>query len=92
MIRQKIGDLRKINYDDREGGKYAFVKFLALGRGLVLDLRLTGLETEAGRLQSIFWQMNDCLSEKWTEENRVIFQAAIVNLDDISVKLVPTAA
>ncbi len=63
-----------ISYENKNGGAYAFVQFLAYNRELMALLQpVKKLERQMEALEGISWLFNECLAASFTHRQKVIF-------------------
>jgi hypothetical protein len=73
-IEQYCQQIQAINYDNREGGRYAYVQFMSLTREVLLILQpLRVMQKQVEAIESINWVFNQYVGVKFTEHQRVIF-------------------
>jgi hypothetical protein len=66
--------IESIDYNNKEGGKYAYVQFLSLTREVLILLQpVKKIEREVRAIESINWVFNEYLTTKFSEQQRVIF-------------------
>jgi hypothetical protein len=73
-ISKYSGMVAAINYDNREGGKYAYVQFLAYSREIMNQLNTYGKNEVAGAINELCLQLNDQLADSFREEQRTLFE------------------
>jgi hypothetical protein len=73
-IDQYHRQIESINYDNREGGRYAYVQFMSLTREMLLLLQpLRTMQKQVEAIESINWVFNQYVGVRFTEHQRVIF-------------------
>jgi len=66
--------IESIDYNNREGGKYAYVQFLSLTREVLILLQpVRKIERQVRAIESINWVFNEHLSSRFSEQQRIIF-------------------
>src|SRR5688572_16339964 len=83
-IEMYFGMIEKINYDNTNGGAYAYVQFMAYARELVKLLRpIQKVERQIDTIESVSWLFNEYLSAKFTHRQKVIFETKITELKEV---------
>src|SRR5687768_10254434 len=78
------GLIKNIDYNSREGGKYAYVLFLSITREVLFLLQpVKQMEAHVKAIESINWIFNDYLGSRFSEHQRVIFDLKRKELLDI---------
>ncbi len=71
-----MGQVRGLDYDHPEGGRYAYVKLLSITRDLLHILQpVSSLTSQVRDIQSINWLINQNLGLKFSDQQRVIFES-----------------
>lgn len=66
--------IEAIRYENRHGGAYAYVQFLAYNRELMTLLRpLERVARQLDALEGISWLFNECLAASFTHRQKAIF-------------------
>jgi len=64
-----------INYNNENGGAYAYVQFLAYTRDLLKLLRpVLKIEKQLDAIEGINWLFNECLIASFTHRQKAIFE------------------
>ena len=72
-----------ISYENKNGGAYAYVQFLAYSRELVKLLRpLKKVERHIDTIESVSWLFNEYLAAKFTHSQKVIFETKMREIKD----------
>jgi hypothetical protein len=75
-IEQYFRMIMEINYENKNGGAYAYVQFLAYTREVLALLQpVKKIEKQIEAIESINWLFNEYLSVKFTEHQKIIFDA-----------------
>jgi hypothetical protein len=76
QIEDHFQRILEINYDNKNGGAYAYVQFLAYTREVLVLLQpVRELEKQIAAIESINWVFNEYLGSRFTEHQRLIFEA-----------------
>jgi hypothetical protein len=90
--------IESIDYNHREGGKYAYVKFLSITREVLVLLQpVKRIESQVRAIENINWVFNEYLTSRFSEQQRVvfdmkrrelrtIFESLKASLDELEVK------
>jgi hypothetical protein len=66
--------IESIDYNNKEGGKYAYVQFLSLTREVLILLQpVRKIERQVRAIESINWVFNEYLAARFGDQQRVIF-------------------
>jgi len=84
VMNHYLGQVKALNFDHPEGGRYAYVKLLSITRDLLQMMQPVGaLNTQVKDIQSINWLINQHLVMKFGDQQRVIFESKRAELTTI---------
>src|SRR5687767_11900019 len=84
QITRQLKLIAAINYDNPQGGPYAYLQFLAYNRELIRMLRsLKRAERQVEALEAASWLFNEYLAVKFTHSQRVIFDNTLLELKEV---------
>jgi hypothetical protein len=66
--------IERIDYNHKEGGKYAYVQFLSITREVLVLLQpVKQIDRQIRAIESINWVFNEYLTSGFTDQQRIIF-------------------
>jgi hypothetical protein len=87
-IRAYYRMIEAIDYNNREGGKYAYVQFLSLTREVLILLQpVSRVQKYREAIESINWVFNEYLTSSFSDHQRLIFDSKRRELRTIVDKL-----
>lgn len=76
--------IEEINYNNPNGGAYAYVQFLAYSRDLLKVLRpFVRIEKQLDAIEGISWLFNECLAASFTHRQKAIFENKMSEVKEI---------
>lgn len=76
--------IEDIDYENPNGGAYAYVQYLAYTRELLRLLRpLKKVERQMDALDAISWLFNEYLAAKFTHRQKAIFESKMIESKEI---------
>lgn len=83
-IENYFNKIQGINYNNENGGAYAYLQYMAYTRELSKQLRsFRKVERELELLDGINWLFNECLGNSFNHSHKVIFETKMSETKEI---------